>query len=107
MGLSRELWIHLSDRASAGRRAWSESRGSGGLERALWVAGTVFMAIPIFALLVVAVLGAAALTIAALLVGWLWSLMTRIGIIRSRRDGVVIRVSRAPADPSGAREGAV
>jgi len=98
MGFSRELWIRLSNRAEAGRRSWSESMGGGGVERALWIAATVLMAIPIFALLTIAVLGAAALTIAAVLVAWIWSAMVRIGVVRSRREPPVIRVSRAPGD---------
>lgn len=63
--------------------------GGGAVERALWLALTVLMAIPIFVLLVLAVLGAVALTIAAVLVAWLWSAMMRVGAVRTRGVTVI------------------
>jgi len=98
MGLGRELWIRLGRSAAEGRRTWRGSAGSGGLERALWIAATVLMAIPIFALLVLAVLSAASLTFAALVVGWLWSMFIRAGFVRPRSEVTVVPVSPHRSD---------
>ncbi|MBX3356229.1 MAG: hypothetical protein KF724_11105 [Phycisphaeraceae bacterium] len=99
MGFSREIWVQLGSSAAEGRRAWQQSGRRGGLERALWIAATVLLAIPIFALLVVALLGATALTFAALCVAWIWGLLARIGLVRSRQENTVIRVSPHRSDP--------
>lgn len=88
----------MGQSAAEGHRAWHEGSGRGGFVRALWLAATVLMAIPIFALLVVAVLAAIALTFAALLVAWLWGVLIRIGAIRPRHDVTVIRVSPPRSD---------
>jgi len=99
MGFSRELWVQLGSSAAEGRAAWRGAGRGGGLERWLWIAATVLMAIPIFALLVLALLGAVALTFAALVVAWIWGWLARLGIIRSRNDPTVIRVSPRRSDP--------
>ncbi|MBM4114051.1 MAG: hypothetical protein FJ253_11905 [Phycisphaerae bacterium] len=98
MGFSRDLWSRLSTGAAEGRQAWSRGLGGGAVERAMWLAFTVLLAIPIFVLLALAVIGALALTIAAVLVSWLWSVMMRAGAVRTR--GVtVIDVSPTRSGP--------
>lgn len=93
MGFSRELWVRMGRSAAEGHRVWSGSAGMGGFERALWMAATVLMAIPILALLIIAVLGAVALTLAAVLVASFWGLLVRLGLIRRRNVVTVIRTS--------------
>lgn len=100
MSFSRDLWVRLGNSAAQGRAAWSRTnRGRGrGLERGVWIAATVLMAIPIFALLIVAALGAVALTFAAVIVAWIWGVLVRAGIIRARTEATVIRVSPLQSD---------
>ncbi len=99
MGFSRELWVRLSSGASEGGRAWTSALGGGGVERALWLALTVLLAIPIFVLLALAVLGATALTIAAVLVSWLWGAMLRFRAVRPRGGVTVIDLSPPRSAP--------
>ncbi|MFO0895286.1 MAG: hypothetical protein U0574_10090 [Phycisphaerales bacterium] len=98
MRAARTLWARIGEGAGVGQARLRAHLARGGLERGVWIAATVLLAIPIFALLLVAIVAAAALTLAAALATVAWSGLRRLGLgPRSDPEGRRnVRVIRTP-----------